>query len=189
MSGARKIYTPTKYHEDAFFNRLNVIVNNLDSQITDVKEYMHEKLDNINEYRTISVFEETEDTTVTPDNSVSIPMKNVLMDSDFTNLSELGIVTLTTGGLYKVEVILDIDGDYTNGAVEMIIEQSPSGESGLEGEEGSPSEVIVKKHYLRESLVNKLIKTFDGGENIKIRVTGGVAEFKVRGTLVVDRLY
>ena len=183
MSGARKIYTPTKYHEDAFFNRLNVIVNNLDSQITDVKEYMHEKLDNINEYRTISVFEEKEDTTVTPDNSVFIPMKNVLRDSDFTNLSELGIVTLTTGGLYKVEVILDIDGDYTNGFVEMIVEPG----TGLEGEEGS--EVIVKKHYLRESLVNKLIKTFDGGENIKIRVTGGVAEFKVRGTLVVDRLY
>ena len=176
-------------HEDAFFNRLNVIVNNLDSQITDVKEYIREKLNNINEYRTISVFEEKEDVTVTPDNSVLVPMKNVLMDSDFTNLSELGVVTLTTGGLYKVEVILDIDGDYTNGFVEMIVTQSPSGEAELEGEEGGPSDIIVKKHYLRESLVNKLIKTFDGGENIKIKVTGGVAEFKVRGTLFVDRLY
>ena len=179
MAG-RKIYAPIKYTEDAFFNRLNVITNNVDSAIENVKTYVDEKLDNINEYRPISVFEEANDVLVSPNTFTYIPFKTLISDSYFTKLNELGSIELIGAGLYKIELIIDINGDYTNGYVELIVET---------GTEDTVNELVVKKHYLRESLVNSIIKSFDGGERVKIRITGGVNEFHIRTSVVVDKMY
>ena len=104
----------------------------------------------------------------------------MISDSYFTNLNELGSIELIGAGLYKIELIIDINGDYTNGYVELIVET---------GTEDTVNELVVKKHYLRESLVNSIIKSFDGGERIKIRITGGVNEFHIRTSVVIDKMY
>ena len=180
----RKIYTATKFYEDTFFNRLNVITNNIDLQINDVKGYVDDKMNKINEYRTISVFEETEDVLVTPETAVVVPFKTIVSDSHFSGLTEGGDVELTKEGLYRIDVITDLDGNYGEGYVEMIVE-SMNGES----EDGSLNEFVVKKHYLKESLVNSIVKSFNGEERLKVRVTGGSSEFSMRASVVVDKIY
>ena len=106
-------------------------------------------------------------------------MKAVILDSTVSNLGEDGYIYLTNNGLYKLDVITDIQGNYSEGSIEIIVMNS----------EGV--ETIIKKHNLNESLLNTIVKSFDGNEVIKVKVYNNDIdkEFTFRTTLIVDKIY
>ena len=55
----------------------------------------------------------------------------------FNNLTDAGEVLFAGSGLYRIDVVTDMNGDYGNRFVELVVKTS---------EEGNEVETIVKKH-------------------------------------------
>ena len=175
------IYNPTKYNEKTFFNRLNRIVGDVNTELNEIRSYVDEKLSKASISKSTSVFEETNDVIVSGETFSYIPLKTVISKSTFTNMTDDGNVMLTSSGLYRIEVITDLKGDYTNGFIELVVET---------GMDDDMVETVVKKHFLNESLLNCVVKSFDGNEKLKLKVSNeSDKEFTIRSSLIISKIY
>ena len=144
--------------------------------------YVKSKFDRLEDYRKVAVFENSGEVSVDGEVIVEVPLKGIIYDDQMIAVDG-ATLALMSAGLYKIEVVTDLEGMFDDGYLELVVVKM--------NVDGVAEESVVKKHYLNETLINSLTKTFDGGEMLKIRVTNTNADktFSIQTTLSFDKLY
>ena len=160
----------------------NVSVNENDESSAVNVEYVKSKLDNINDYRKVSVFDSERDLELQNEASTDVLLKPTILDIQSYSF-ENNRVKLQSEGFYVFDISTDVEGDYDNAYIELVV--ITTDESGVE------TETTVKKYHLNEALFTSYAKSFDGNEAVKLRVTNTTPSdpFKFRATLLVDKIY
>ena len=130
----------------------------------------------------MTVFGNSGEVSVNGEMALGVPLKGVIYDDQMIGLDNTTL-TLISAGLYKIEVVTDLEGTFDDAYPELVV--TKKNVDGVEGES------VVKEHHLNKTLINSLTKTFDGGEMLKIRLTNINADktFSIQTTLSFDKLY
>ena len=144
--------------------------------------HVKSNVDQLNEYRKITVLENSDELTINGETTLEIPFKAIIYDDTIIYLDDVS-PNLIVGGLFKIEVITDPEGQYDDAFIDLVVVRLNA--------DGVEEESVVSKHHLNETLVNPLTKTIDGDERLKLRVTNTNADkqFILQATLSFDKLY